>query len=113
MPRLENAGGDRLAQGAVRHTFKPMGEKLTREKWDEMFSEEPQPEVKVVYLFCCPVHGIFQSQRECYLSGGYPLLNENAKGKCPKVENGFTCQEDSKYAGIQPINGGADEAVFI
>ena len=32
-----NKGGDCLASGATRCQFRPMGEKITKEKWDAMW----------------------------------------------------------------------------
>ena len=103
MPRLENAGGDVLARGGVRATFKPMGQKLTDEQWAGMFDEEKVPVVKAVYIFKCPEHGLFTSEREAFVSGGFPLLNEYAFGKCPLV----SCQEKSGYAGYKEIGSDA------
>lgn len=103
MPALQNNGGDFLARGGHRFTFKPMGEKKTDEQWAAMFQEEKAPEIKVLYIFKCPVHGDYVSDREAYLSGGYPLVNEYAKGKCPKDD----CGEKSEYAGYQKIGGDA------
>lgn len=40
MPRLENNGGDVLARGGHRATFKPMGGNISQEKWDAMFEPE-------------------------------------------------------------------------
>ena len=37
MPAKENNGGDVLARGGVRCTFKPAGAKKTQEEWDAMF----------------------------------------------------------------------------
>lgn len=101
MPRLENMGGDRLARGAVSHTFKPMGERLSRENWDKMFEKEAEPEVKAVYIFECPVHGKYESDRECFISGGFPLMDENAKGKCRVMEGAYACNESTVYAGYK------------
>jgi hypothetical protein len=39
MPATMNGGGDQLARGAARATFRPAGEKVSREKWDEMFGD--------------------------------------------------------------------------
>ena len=33
----ENKGGDSLARGAARFTFKPAGALVTQEKWNAMF----------------------------------------------------------------------------
>ena len=108
MPRLENAGGDRLARGAASHTFRPMGERLTETKWNKMFDGETQPEVKAVYILNCPVHGIHKTTRECFVSGGFPLLDENLITKC-KIDN---CGETAKYAGYQIVQeGGSDSNV--
>jgi hypothetical protein len=37
MPAKENNGGDVLARGGTRCTFKPAGAKKTQEEWDAMF----------------------------------------------------------------------------
>jgi hypothetical protein len=103
MPRMENNGGDRLARGAASHTFRPMGEKLSRDKWAEMFEGEAEPVVKAVYVFTCPVHGEYESDRECYISGGFPLLDENVKGKCCVIQGNLACNEVSNYSGYRPI----------
>lgn len=99
MPRLENAGGDRLARGAASHTFRPMGERLSQENWDKMFQEETPQEVKAVYLLKCPVHGTQETTHECFISGGYPLLDEYTKKKCS--EEG--CDEIASYVGYKKI----------
>jgi len=99
MPRMENNGGDSLARGATHYTFKPMGQHLTDEEWDAMMKKEDLPIRKGVYLFACPVHGPFRSTREAFISGGYPLVDEYTKGKCP-VED---CDEASVYAGFEEI----------
>lgn len=104
MPALQNNGGDVLARGGVRATFRPMGENLTREEWDRIFkNRKPEPEKKAYYLFECPVHGSFQSEREFFISGGFPQLNEYAKGKCPVKEGGQECGEESGYYGYVAI----------
>lgn len=103
MPRMENNGGDRLARGAASHTFRPMGEKLTRDNWDKMFAGETEPILKTTYIFKCPVHGVFESDREVYLSGGYPLVDENVKGKCRTMDGNYICNEVSDYAGTMPV----------
>lgn len=102
MPRLENNGGDRLARGAVSHTFKPMGERLTRENWDKMFEDAEPPVVKAVYILNCPVHGEYESERECFVSGGFPLLDENLAAKC-QIDR---CGEITKYVGHKVTSGG-------
>ena len=99
MPALQNNGGDVLARGGVRATFRPMGENVSREEWEKMFKGKPAPEKKARYLFECPFHGLFESEREFFISGGYPLMNEHAKGKCPQKE----CGEESKYGGYIAI----------
>lgn len=38
--QLQNGGGDRLASGASRAQFRPMGEAVTQEKWDQMWLNE-------------------------------------------------------------------------
>jgi hypothetical protein len=40
MPAMENNGGDSLARGAVRAQFRPMGSKVSQEKWDSMWLNE-------------------------------------------------------------------------
>jgi len=35
--QLQNGGGDRLASGASRAQFRPMGEAVSQEKWDAMW----------------------------------------------------------------------------
>ena len=35
--QLQNGGGDRLASGATRAQFRPMGEKISQERWDAMW----------------------------------------------------------------------------
>lgn len=98
MPRMENNGGDVLARGASSAIFRPMGEKLSQETWDGLTKEENTPVVKALYKFKCEEHGEFVSNREVYLSGGFPLLDEKyATGKCP------TCEEKSVYAGYVEI----------
>lgn len=96
MPRMENNGGDVLARGGAFATFKPMGANVTKEKWEEMSQWTPTPAVMAKYLFQCPVHGLFRSEREFVLSGdGFPKRNEYAEAKCPKDD----CGEKSTYAG--------------
>ena|SRR6267378_8260982 len=99
MPRMENSGGDSLARGASRYTFRPAGEKLTREKWNKIWRGKAKPVKKGVYLFDCPVHGKYESDREFFISGGYPLMNEYATGVCPLAD----CGEKSTFAGFQPV----------
>jgi len=99
MPRLENAGGDRLARGAASHTFRPMGEKLSREAWDGMFAGETEPVIKAVYILDCPVHGTYVTPRECFVSGGFPQLDENLVTKC-KIDG---CGEKAIYAGHEIV----------
>ena len=36
----ENSGGDRLASGATKFQFRPMGSKLTQEQWDNLWKED-------------------------------------------------------------------------
>ncbi len=103
MPALQNNGGDVLARGGHRCTFKPMGQKLTDQQWAAMFQEEKTPEVKVIYIFKCPIHGDFVSDREAFESGGYPLVNEYAKGTCLIKD----CGEKSDYAGYKKIGSDA------
>lgn len=38
--QLQNGGGDRLASGASRAQFRPMGEAVSQEKWDQMWLNE-------------------------------------------------------------------------
>ena len=39
----ENSGGDRLASGASKFQFRPMGGNLTQEAWDRLW-EDDKPE---------------------------------------------------------------------
>jgi hypothetical protein len=89
MGRMENSGGDRLARGASSYTFRPMGENLSRDEWANRVDGEKEEVKKAVYKFTCPIHGEFQSDVECFISGGYPQLDENKKGLCttPGCEN--------------------------
>jgi hypothetical protein len=49
--QTQNNGGDSLARGASRAQFRPMGENVTKEKWDAMwegfdpttFAAQPNP----------------------------------------------------------------------
>lgn len=92
--------GDKLARGAVRAVYTVRDEvTISQNKWNEMFPKEKAAEVKANYKFNCEEHGIFTSYREFYISGGYPQLNEYAKGKCP------TCEGVSEYAGYEVIGG--------
>ncbi len=102
MPALQNNGGDVLARGGVRCTFKPMGQKMSKEAWEGMFEKDETPVVKAVYIFKCPVHGDFVSEREAFVSGGFPLLNEYATGKCPVTG----CEEKSIYDGYKEVEEG-------
>src|SRR6266702_2104558 len=111
MPRLENAGGDRLARGAASHTFRPMGEKVSRENWDDMFAGEEEPVVKVTYILYCPIHGEYDTDRVAYVSGGYPQLDENLSVKCRRDDQvgGESCGEQAVYAGHERVQeGGSD-----
>ena len=103
MPALQNNGGDVLARGGVRCTFKPMGQKMSKESWEKLFEKDETPVVKAVYVFKCPVHGEFVSDRETFVSGGFPLVNEYAKGVCPTTD----CGEKSDYAGYKEIGSDA------
>lgn len=108
MPRMENNGGDVLARGAASATFRPAGEKLSREQWGEIFDGESQPVVKAVYKFTCPTHGVFTSERECYVSGGFPQLDEYVSGLCtvPNCEHGtkpYSGPNPCPYAGYEVI----------
>ena len=110
MPQMENNGGDRLARGAASHTFRPMGEKKTQKQWGKIFAKKDAV-VKVLYILTCPVHGTYTSDREAYLSGGYPLLDASLAMKC-KVDR---CGEVTDYAGYElvddegyPVSGGSD-----
>lgn len=38
--QLQNGGGDRLASGASRAQFRPMGEGVSQEQWDKMWLNE-------------------------------------------------------------------------
>jgi hypothetical protein len=95
MPAMQNNGGDRLARGAASHTFRPMGERVTRDNWDKMFENEAEPVVKATYILNCPVHGEHSTTRECFVSGGYPQLDQNLAVKC-NIEG---CTEKAVYAG--------------
>lgn len=106
MGRLENMGGDRLARGAASFTFKPMGEKLTRENWDKIFDQDEEPVVKAVYLLECPVHGVYKTDRECFVSGGFPQLDETLTVRC-KIDR---CGEVTKYAGYETIGSDTSSA---
>jgi len=90
--------GDRLARGARKAQF-PASEKTNQEKWDEAFPKEKTPEKKGVYLLKCPVHGTFVSDKEFFMSGGYPQLDEYTMGKCLEED----CYERATYAGFQPL----------
>lgn len=98
MPTI-NKGGDVLARGGVRATWAP-GSNVTRKQWDRIFKEEA-PVKKAVYLFRCPVHGIFSTKIEFFLSGGYPQLNEYKTSEC--LIKG--CDEIAVYSGFQPKDG--------
>jgi len=37
--QLQNGGGDRLASGASRAQFRPAGENITRERWEEIWAD--------------------------------------------------------------------------
>jgi len=91
--------GDKLARGAVRASYLVSETSITDKDWKRMFPKKAE-EKKAVYLFKCPVHGTFESQREFFISGGYPQLDEYTVGKC-LVEN---CGEKSEYAGFQPVS---------
>lgn len=101
MPAMQNNGGDRLARGAASYTFRPMGEKLTRENWDKMFESE-EPVVKATYILNCPVHGEYGTERVAFVSGGYPQLDKSLSVKCQIDE----CAETAIYAGHEVIING-------
>lgn len=94
-----NRGGDVLARGGVRMDIAP-GSNATQEKWDKAFGE-PEPMKKAQYVFECPTHGKFTNGQECFLSGGYPLLDEYKTSKCVRFDEG--CEEVAKYAECLPL----------
>lgn len=99
MPRMENNGGDRLARGAASHTFRPMGERVSQEGWDGMFAGGEERVIKATYILNCPIHGEHATNRECYVSGGYPQLDANLAVKC-KIDG---CVEVAVYAGYDEV----------
>ncbi len=110
MPRMENNGGDALARGCVSATFKPAGSKLSEEQWNKIWDEEAAAVRKAVYIFNCPAHGTYHSDREFFISGGYPLMNEYAVGVCPRSD----CGEKTTFSGFRPIDeDGTVEADFV
>ena len=93
-----NKGGDVLARGGVRMDSAP-GAGVSKEKWDQIFGEEDGVVKKAVYVFKCPIHGIFaHSKKEFFLSGGYPQLDESITSEC-LIED---CDEVAVYSGFQP-----------
>jgi len=89
--------GDKLASGAIRATFRMPS--VDQKTWNKIFNKKPEPVKKAVYLFECPVHGRFASDREFFLSGGYPQLDELTTHKCFD-EN---CDERAVYAGYNSL----------
>ncbi len=89
--------GDKLASGAIRATFSMP--QVNQRTWNKIFNKKHEPIKKAVYLFKCPIHGPFVSNKEFFLSGGYPKLDELTTCKCFN-EN---CDERAVYAGYRSV----------
>ena len=91
--------GDKLARGAIRATYLVSENTLTEERWKEIFGP-PEPVRKAWYEVTCPVHGkVIDTDRECFLSGGYPLYDETLVVKCPAAD----CDEKAPVSGYVEI----------
>lgn len=99
---MRDAGsGDKLARGAHKASYLVTENSVTNRKWNSMFKGSGEPELKAVYCLECPVHGVFKTKKEFFLSGGYPQGPDSyVTGKCFNPD----CDEKAAYNGYVALD---------